>query len=306
MKNTIVNVLLVLCCLFAFAACKAAMQPTAPATPQTVKAPPVLPVGESQTPADIKLVSAALIDRLRGDAMSVENVTFDPAGRHAVGETGFDYAGFVVEDVGITGYETVLVQPGVVKATLEGIMLFKDFLNRRTGVSFAAEYVVADGGITIAKSVASGIPPDYPKVETYFVAEKPFMAARDGLKSFVDYYLFAIGNAEPMTYSGDTDKIGANQKYLIMTFCKDRLFDESSLEMKVTNKRFVTGKKLAEPVYLNDSGWRILIAGGKFKPGSMSSKFYVFVTYKQDADSSEPAVVVGEFHNVKTIVGAAP
>lgn len=305
MKN-ITRIVLVVCCLLALAACKAAMQPTAPAKPQRVEVLPVLPVSEDQAPADIKLVSAALIDRLRGDPMSVENVRYAPSGTHEVGEQGFKYDGFVVQDVAITGYQTEMEESGDARSTLEGIMLFKDFLNRRTGVYFAAEYVVGKTEITITKSVASGIPPDYPKVETYFVPEKPFKAAKDSLATFSDYYIFAIENAEPMTYSDDATKIGANQKYFIMTFCKDRLFEESSLDMKVTNKPFVTGRKLAEPVYINDSGWRIMIAGGKFKPGSMSNKFYVFVSYKLDSESKEPATVVGEFHNSKEMLKPTP
>ena len=274
-----------------------------PPPPKIVEAPEVIPLKKSQTPDDIKLVSAALIERLRGGIVAVENVSFDLNGRYAFGETGFNYDDFDVHNLAITGYVTTLLEPGVAQALLEGIILFKDSINRRAGVYFAAQYVVTQKNITINKAVVAGIPPDFPRVETYFIPEKPFKAAAANLKNYVDYYLFAIENAEPMTYGPGEKKTGTNQKYFIMTFCKDRLFQESSLEMKVTSKPNMGGKKLADPVYINDSGWRIIIAGGKFRPGSASSKFYVGISYKQDPSSHLPSVVVGEFHNVKKEAG---
>jgi len=291
--------LLVLCGLLLIAACKTMeMQQTAPPPPQIEEVSPVLPLNESRTPDDIKLVTAALIERLRGSTIAVENVSFAPARKHSAAETGFDYDGFTVQDIAFTGYEATLLEPGVAQATLEGLIVFKDVINRRTGVYFATQYTVTQTDITIEKSLMMGMPPDFPQVEAYFVPEKLLREAKD-LRTYVDYYLFAIENAEPMTYGGDVEKIGPNQKYFIMIFCKDRLFQESTMEVKITDKPYLKGKELAKPVYISDSGWRIAIAGGKFKPGSISSKFYVGVSYNLDPDSTLPSVLIGDFRNVK-------
>ena len=305
-KYTLLTLLAVFC--LALAACKmeGAGYPPPPSPPKDIKAPVVIPVKKEQKVDDIKLASAALIEKLRGDKIPVANVTFDPAGRHSVAETDFNYDGFDVMNVAVTGYETTNLNQGEVMVMLEGIILFKDFINRRAGAYFAVQYIVNQHSLNITKSVVRGIPPDFPRVETYFIQQAKLRAAASSLTSYMDYYLFAIENAEPMTYGEDGQKTGLNAEYVIMTFCKDRLFEESSLEMKVTSKPYGAGSTLATALSINDSGWRILLAGGEFAPGSTKNKFYVGVTYTQDPKGYLPAVVVGEFANIKKDRTAAP
>jgi hypothetical protein len=294
--------LLPLLCALVLAGCNMPTTQSAsltPPPPKNVPAPQVIPAAPEQKLDDIKLVSAALIERLRGGRISVENVTLDPNGQHSVGELDFDYDGFDVKNVAVTGYITAELEPGKVQAMLEGVILFKDVINRRAGVYFCTQYIVTRTNINITKSVVAGIPPDFPRVETYFIPEKKFKEAASSLTSYADYYLFAIENAEPMTYGEGESKIGLTGDYYILAFCKDRIYQEASLAMKITDRPYGAGKKLGEGICINDSGWRILVAGGKFAPGSSRFKFYVGVTYKQEAESHLPEVVVGEFLNVK-------
>ncbi|AMK09694.1 MAG: peptidoglycan-binding protein [Pseudodesulfovibrio sp.] len=291
--------LLPLLCGLILAGCVASTTTLTPPPPKVVPTPQVVPPAPAQKLDDIKLVSAALIERLRGGRISVDNVTLDPNGQHAVGELEFNYDGFDVKNVGVTGYITAELAPGKIQAMLEGVILFKDIINRRTGVYFCTQYIVTQGHINITKSVVAGIPPDFPRVETFFIPEDKFKAAASSLLNYTDYYLFAIENAEPMSYGEGESKTGLTGNYYIMTFCKDRIYEEASLNMKVTEKPFGAGKTLADAISINDSGWRILIAGGKFAPGSSRYKFYVGVNYKQDAGGYLPEVVVGEFHNTK-------
>ncbi|MBG0791482.1 MAG: peptidoglycan-binding protein [Desulfovibrionaceae bacterium] len=278
-----------------------------PPPPKQVPAPEVISVPQHQSPDDIKLVTAALMEALRGGAVPVENVTFDPAGQHSVNETGFFYEEFDAYNVSVTGYEVSQIREGAAQALLEGVILFKDVLNRRAAVYYAAQYTVTQTRVTITKSVIRGIPSDFPRVETFFVPEKKLRGVTAPLTSFADYYLFAIENAEPMHYNEGESKTGIKDKYVVMAFCKDRLFDESSLTMTVTDKALGAGKKLGEAISLNDSGWRILMAGGEFAPGSSRNKFFVTVSYKQEAASHLPHVVVGDYRNVKSKhVEAAP
>jgi len=293
--------LLPMLCALVLAGCKMPEMATSltPPPPKDVPAPQVVPAAADQKLDDIKLVSASLIERLRGGRISVDNVSLDPDGQHSVGELDFDYDGFDVQNVAVTGYITAELEPGKVLAMLEGVILFKDMINRRAGVYFATQYVVFQDSINIVKSVVAGIPPDFPRVETYFIPDKTFKAAAPTLTNYVDYYLFAIENAEPMTYGEGESRMGLTSDYYILTFCKDRIYEEASLAMRITDRPFGAGNKLAEGISINDSGWRILIAGGKFAPGSSRFRFYVGVTYKQEEDSHLPTVVVGEFLNTK-------
>jgi len=290
-------------CTMILSACNIPVMETAPLEPpppKVVETPVVKPVKKAQSPDDIKLVTATLIERLRGSRVAVDNVTMDPNGQHAVGELSFSYAGFDVKNVAVTGYVVNVIEPGMAMVVLEGVILFKDVINRRAGVYFATQYIVTQQGINITKSVMAGVPPDFPRVETFFVPQKKLREAGGKLVSYTDYYLFAIENAEPMTYGAEGKKSGKNSDYYVMTFCKDRVFQESSLTMKITSKPYGAGKKLGEAISINDSGWRILIAGGKFSPGSSQNKFYVGVAYQQNPKGYIPEVVVGEFSNVKS------
>ena len=273
--------------------------PVEPPPPVDVQAPVAVPVPQAKAPSDIELVSAALIERLRGGRIAVANVTLDPEGQHAVGELSFDYAGFDVQDVAVTGYTVNVIEPGSALVVLEGAILFKDIINRRTGVYFATQYIMDKDGVNITKSVMTGIPPDFPRVETFFIPQAKLKEAASSLVTYTDYYLFAIENAEPMTYGEGSSKSGLKRDYYIMSFCKDRLFQDSSLSMAVTSRPNGAGTKLAEAISINDTGWRILIAGGKFAPGSSRNKFHVGVAYQQNPGGYLPEVVVGAYSNVK-------
>lgn len=283
----------------ALAACDMNLEPAPvePPPPMDVQAPMAVPVAKA--PSDIELVTAALLERLRGGRISVANVTLDPNGQHAVGELSFSYAGFDVQDVAVSGYTVNVIEPGSALVMLEGAILFKDVINRRAGVYFATQYIMDRDSINIVKSVMTGIPPDFPRVETFLIPQAKLKEAAAGLVSYTDYYLFAIENAEPMSYGEGTAKSGFKNDYYIMSFCKDRIFEESSLSMDVTSRPDGKGNKLADSICINDSGWRILIAGGKFAPGSSQNKFYVNVAYRQDPTGYIPEVVVGSFSNVK-------
>lgn len=266
---------------------------------ETADQPQVIDLAASEVPADIQFAIAAVLQRLRGLDTPIEGATYDPAGRHHVGESGFNYEGYDATGIAITGYTATMLDSGKASVILEGMMLFKDLLMRRTGVYFCAQYLADRNGILIQKSVTTGMAPAFPRVETYIIEEDALRSGMENMSTYQDYYLHVLENAEPMTYAPGGDSSGSREKYFIVTFCKDRIFEESDLKMEVTDKQPPKGKDVAKPVYLNDSGWRFMIAGGKFRPGSRSCKFHVTVTYKQDPKSYLPETVVGQFENVK-------
>lgn len=278
----------------------ATLLPTAAlAQGQSREAPPITDLAQADVSPDIKLAIAGVIQKLRGNNAPIEGVEFIAAGQHKVGESGFNYDGYDATGIAVTGYTATMVDDGKAMVILEGIILFKDVLMRRTGAYFCVQYLASKDGISIKKSVTAGLPPDFPRVESFIISEDALRAGMGNLTTYADYYLYIIENAEPMAYGPNADSTGRKDKYFIVTFCKDRLFDESALNMKIMSRPMQRGKTIAKPVFLNDSGWRFMIAGGRFRPGARSAKFYVTVSYKQDPKSYLPEMVVGEFENVK-------
>lgn len=271
----------------------------------TIKPPPIYSLDRDEVPADVKLVAATITDRLRGVQQTKPRISFDPAGIHNLGEQGFDFFNFVLNGLALTAYTAADIGSGRIAAKVEGILTFRDIIDRAASVFFAAEYTLSAQGLVIHKSATANIPSPAPSLETYFVPAKHLKAAKDSLKTFPDYYLFALDNAVPMTLSGSKGESAPKTDYVIMTFCMDRLQPFSQLEMKVSNNKSLVGVEVVSPSYIIDEGWWIMIAGGKFEPGSSSNIFYVGVKYKVDARKNDPALLLATFANRRTDPAAA-
>ena len=76
--------------------------------------------------------------------------------------------------------------------------------------------------------------------------------------------------------------------------------------MKVTSKPRRLGTKLARPVYLlMENKWRMIMAGGRFDPGTRNSKFYTTITYAK-VDGVDDPVIVGSYDNNRDSLPALP
>lgn len=260
-----------------------------------VKVNPVQ-LNTSSVPPDIKLVATAIVEKLRGNQAPVPLVTFSLAGQHAIGEPGYNYTEFRLQGLSITSYIGSPTQPGRAVAKVEGVLSLRDVIDRASNLFFVAEYELSEQGINILRSATVELPPTTPLIETFYIPAAELKAARNSLTTYGDYYLFALENAAAMTNkSGNTKPI--KKEYIIMAFCKDRLRPESKIEMKVTTKKNMRGTKVAKAGYINDNGWVIMVSGGKFKPGSASSKFYIGVRYQADAKAGSPAIMAASFEN---------
>jgi hypothetical protein len=266
---------------------------------EPIQPPPVTPLREDQFSDDMKLVTAAVVERMRGSGRAVPGVTFAPSGVHEVEEADFHYENFYLAGMGVTAYAAGETRPGVVTAKLEGILNFKDLIDRSASVFFSAEYTVTRNGLVIANSAVLNLAPVAPVIETYFVPADRLKAARDRLTSYTDYYLFALDKAAPMTPEGSQGTTRPKDDYIIMAFCKDRLLPVSSLDMRVTANRGMHSRKVAETAYIYEQGWRIMLAGGEFRPGSAANRFYVNVEYlATPAPGAEP-LLLATFENKK-------
>ena len=266
---------------------------------------------------DLQLVTAVLIEKMRGDRYAVDGVSFAPGALHQVGEVDFDYGNFDLRLVDILGYEPTQVGEKKAQVSSAGLLHFEDPIGRRASAYFTVRYTVTPAAIVIEESATALVPPAYPRVEAYFVSQSVFRRLEENdLRGFADLYLFTVLNAVPMTATDEEKKdreayeklslwkkmaadTEGGDDYYIIVFCMDRLSSESELKMKISNVRGMAGLDLADPVYLYDQGWRAIIAGGKFKPDSPSTHFFLNVEYTEDPQAQAEPILVGCFRNEK-------
>ncbi len=294
MKKT--NIFACFCCLIFLSGCISTADLKNRGNTINVATPK--PIELQKVSPDIKLVTAAIVGKMRGRNKKITYTTFDKKGKHYT-EEKFKYQGFNVTDLVITNYSSKEINKKQSLVTLEGVLSFSEPTGRRAGVVFRAKYKLAHKKITILESAVIPISPKAPEIVTFFVEEEKFSAAAKNLKTFLDYFIFAAENALPMTKGSGTNLPRSANEYLIMTFCLDRLAPQSQLTMEVTNKPIGMKKVLAKPVYFNESGWRIMMAGGKFKAGMIANKFYVQVYYTASPDVNEKPIKLATYQNMR-------
>lgn len=298
----------------------------APEEAIVIELPPRQSADFEVVPAHIKFVISAIINKLRGDRDSIEEVVFDPSGTHMIADDESTYDDFYVSLTEITGFEMLEEQEQYARLLIEGVLHFRDNLGRGSSSYFAAEYSVAPEKMTIHKSGTVLIPPTIPDLEAFFVPQASFeeVTSSDEMRIYPDLYLHALTNSFTMLPTDEErkeweayqemsfwNKVKAgmdNQpdNYYILVFCKDRLPPESLLEMSVTSKPNRMGGKLADAMYLDDNGWRVMIAGGNFYPDTRSSQFYVSVSYNTDPEAKNKSMIIASYTNQKNFSPPPP
>ncbi|QGY40258.1 hypothetical protein GM415_08995 [Pseudodesulfovibrio cashew] len=258
--------------------------------------PTVIPISEDDYTEDQIQVMAAIVNRLRGQEVQL-NATFDPAGKHSVGEKDFKYAGFELTNTILTGYNVVSTGQDTALALLEGAFLFKDVIDRRAGVQFKVQYTITKQGMTILNSSAVTRTQSFPVVEAYILPGELHEVLVDDIENVADLYLYAIQNAIPLN-SEKSDAQGFKKgDYTILAFCKDRLAPWSKFSVvmaRYKNGRSVIGE---EAIYLESHGFRVALIEAQFTPGSLRSKFYINAKYNPTPSLVNKDIVVGEFLN---------
>jgi hypothetical protein len=272
----------------------------------------------SKQPAHVKFVLAAMGNKVRGERHTIPEVKFSPNGEHAFYDPDFTYEDFDLTRIQITGFEVVDQTKNKARLIVEGIFSFEDLFRRGSSVYFAADYTVHKNGVTINNSGTALIAPAYPDIEVYYVPVSSFEGVdMTEISSFMDLYLHAVINAFDMqtTEAGRKAKEEFEtlstwkkmvaksatmvQDFYIMTFCKDRLPPETSLQMKITNNAQMREEDLFDVGYVYDQGWRVMIAGGDFSPDSFNSNIYVGLQYEVDPGEKTNAQSVGIYKNEK-------
>ncbi len=302
--------------------CVATTTSTAPVAPAPEKgltlSPPDRIIGDlSQQPIHIKLVLAALVNKLRGDRDAIPEVGFDPKGKHFLYDTNFTYDDFDLRFIQITGFEIQNQTDTEAQLAVEGVFNFKDLFGRGVAAYFAAGYTVHKNGITITQSGTALVAPAIPDIELFFVPKSSFSNVdMKEISSYMDLYLHAVLNAFPMAPTAEerqkmeaydktkTGSPGAGDEtapgdYYILAFCKDRLPWEASLEMKITDQPGMKGKPVFETGYVYDQGWRVMMAGGVFSPNTLKDNFYIDVLYNTNPEIKPASINIGSYTNQK-------
>lgn len=280
--------------------------------------PPDRTIGDlSQQPVHVKLVLAALVNKLRGDRDSIPEVGFDPKGKHSLYDPDFTYDDFDLRFIQITGFEIQHQTDTEAQLAVEGVFNFKDLFGRGVAAYFAAGYTVHKNGITITRSGTALVAPAIPDIEVFFVPKSSFSNVdMKEISSYMDLYLHAVLNSFPMAPTAeeqqkmeayDKTKTGspgvgdetAPGDYYILAFCKDRLPWEASLEMQVTDQPGMRGKTVLETGYVYDQGWRVMMAGGVFSPNTRKDNFYIDVLYNTNPEVNPACINIGSYTNQK-------
>jgi len=262
------------------------------------------------TPIEIKMVCAAVINNLRHRGKT-PFVKFSPDAKEQLQEIEFNYEGFDVTNIDITGFEAKQIEKKKTEGILEGVIHFKDFVNRRASTYFATKYNKTPKGITINKAGITIIPPVFPRLEAYFVPMEAFENNETVAQSYLEMYAFALGNSIDMTPTEEDiqayqayqslpfmKKITARSKSkkmktAVMIFCLDRLSSSSKFDVSVSEGSY---KDIVEPIYINADGWPVTIVSGEFYPDSWNTTFDAKVYY---TPPEQKKILIGKFSNQK-------
>ncbi len=249
--------------------------------PFEINPPQVAPIVDADVPADIRMVTAAMVQKLRKDQKGIPRVSFDSGGNHYTPETRFDYRGFSVSDISINEQWARDTGRKSFDCRVAGVMLFSDQLGRRAMVSYTADYELFRNRIIIRNSAVRPVPPIFPTTRAFIIEGSEFKEIVGERPDFYGFYTGVVSKAHSMTPTleerrereelqkmslFDRIKRGTRierQENFMVIFVMDRLTPDAELEVVVTrnpNDR----ASLAKPVYSDFDGWRVAIVAGKF------------------------------------------
>ncbi|WP_028573977.1 peptidoglycan-binding domain-containing protein [Desulfonatronovibrio hydrogenovorans] len=275
----------------------------------------------NELPGHIRLVTAAIVERLRKEPTLLKNVNFSQTGRHFVAEPYFDYEAFSVTSVTIQDFQATEVSRNNYFCVLEGYLTFDDPFSRRAVNYFKAEYRLNTDGIEIARSIVLPTPPVFPEVQAYIISSQEFAIA---LKSADDFYAFYTEVAtRALRMTPTQEEVRQREELMKMTFFQrirnaprrerndlimtvfvmDRLTPEAELDV-VVSRTLHERNSMVVPSYLNYDGWRVAMFGGNFALDR--DVFYTKVYYKPNSSilpDNKDQVLIGLFKTEKNYQG---
>ncbi len=273
-----------------------------------IKIPERYFVSDEKTPADIKLICTAMLNKLRHRG-ETPFVRFESVAGENIQKEQFKYKGFDVTLIDITGIEIKESAKNQTQGTLEGLFHFKDFVGRGASTYFVTDYVKTPDGITITKAGTTNMPPSFPRVQAFFVPVQAFSKTQGNtLNGYWEMYAFALKNAVNMTPTQNeiqayqsyhelsswqkltADKDMVKEKYAVMIFCLDRLSEPERFEVVIPTSNI-------KPGYKNDNGWPMAVIPAEFVADSWGKTFDILALYTPMGKSEK--ILIGKFINQK-------
>ena len=214
-------------------------------------------LSDASLPADIKLVSSAVLMKMKGFPDSfVQGVTFGPEAAPNLKAIGMDYNGFVVRGLNVVNYE--ILKTGT---ELVSLVVFEDDLGRRSGVRILAHYQVGAGTIVVSHASVVPVFSTAPRIEAYIV---PFDSSVDQAAISADHtalYVYAVNHALKVQ-----DLPAGVRDYDVFLFQMDRASSTALTVGRISATELaVTGYEDATTV-LDYNGWRAAIVSGEIDP----------------------------------------
>ncbi len=249
--------------------------------PFEINPPRVEPVMDEDIPGDIRMVTAAIVQKLRQDPAGIPRVSFDPSGVHYTPETSFKYQGFAVTDISINEHWARDTGRDSFTCRLGGIILFADQLGRRAMLDYAADYELFRDKIIIRESTVRPVPPFFPNTRAFIIEGSQLKEIVDQRPDFAEFYAGVVLRAHTMTPTTEERRqhqelqemsffqrvrqapSSERQDNFMVIFVMDRLTPDAELNVMVT-KNLHDSNSLARPVYRDFDGWRVAIFGGNF------------------------------------------
>lgn len=286
--------------------------------PFEINPPKVDSLAADDVPGDVRMVTAAIVQKLRKNQKGIPRVSFDPAGMHYTPETRFNYAGFSVSAISINDHWARDSGRKSYECRVDGSMLFSDALGRRALVSYSAEYELFRDRILIKNSIVRPVPPVFPNARAFIIEGSRLQAIVDRRPGFEEFFTGVVSNAYTMIPTAeerrerkmleemsllDRLKRGAGierQPNFMVIFVMDRLTPDAEIDV-VVSRNPNDRTSMAKPVYRDFDGWRVALFGGNFAIDH--DEFYAQVNYRPAPGvlpGGTDRVLVGLFSSVKS------
>ncbi len=274
-------------------------------------------VSEDEVPGDVRLVTAAILEKMRHEKQSLETVRFARDGKHVLSEPDFAFEGFNLDSVIIEEYQAQELSDEDYLCRLKGYLTFVDPLNRQTVNYYTAEYRMTSAGITIDKSAAFTVSPVFPETKAFILKEEHLEMAVRSAESFIELYAEVAAMAQSMTPTREEIRQKREQEEMsfferlrsgtsteskdqvMVIFVMNRLTPDAALEVVVSDT--LHGRSSAvSPSFLDFNGWQVAAFGGDFAIDH--DVFYTKVYYRPAPGvlpEGEEEVLVGLFTNEK-------
>ncbi|WP_339717565.1 hypothetical protein, partial [uncultured Sneathiella sp.] len=210
----------------------------------------------------IQSAVVATVLRLKGEEPEAIDAKFDVIGSGGIGtDENTDLSGFGVEKVQLNDFFTPPDAPGINR--LGASLILVEPAGRRVGISFVADYELAEDKVILKGHQWGYMRAESPLVETYIVPTSAIEEmSKEGVRNYTAFRRHILLNAMS---AGSPDAPGDMAEYTIVTFFMDHLLHGDKVELRISEvKDGPEGFHDDSRYIVHDNGWVTGIVPGKF------------------------------------------